>query len=359
MYENQTYEIILERMLDRVPDDVDKREGSVIYNACAPAAWELAAMYAELGLNMELSFADTASGEYLSRRVAEFGVNRKQASKAKRKGTFCDANGQPLDVPIGSRYAIENISFIATSKVEAGSFILECEQSGSIGNKVFGALLPIDYVEKMARAELGDILVPGDDIESDESLRQRYIKAVNEPAFGGNVSDYIQKITAIDGVGATKVFPVWKGGGTVKCTVITSEWTAPPQSMIDDIQTTVDPTQNSGKGLGIAPIGHAVTIAAVKPMLIDVTTKIVLDTGMTIGQVEGDIKKVIEAYFLNLRMNWAKLTGIVVRISQIEAAIVNVTGVIDVSGTTLNSQLNNLTLLEEEVPMLKAVTVNV
>jgi len=359
VYENQTYENILERMLDRVPDDVDKREGSVIYNACAPAAWELAAMYAELGINMELSFADTASGEYLSRRAAEFGVNRKQASKAKRKGAFFDANGQPIDVPIGSRYAIENISFIATSKVEAGSFILECEQSGSIGNKVFGALLPIDYVEKMARAELGDILVPGDDIESDESLRQRYIKAVNEPAFGGNVSDYIQKITAIDGVGATKVFPVWKGGGTVKCTVITSEWTAPPQSMIDDIQTTVDPTQNNGNGLGLAPIGHSVTIAPVNPVTIDIVTKIALDTGMTVGQVEEDIRDVIEGYLLNLRKNWAKITNIVARVALIEAAILTVPGVIDVSGTTLRGQANNITLGEEEIPTLGTVTVNV
>ena len=30
MYEDQTYETILERMLDRVPDKFDKREGSGI-----------------------------------------------------------------------------------------------------------------------------------------------------------------------------------------------------------------------------------------------------------------------------------------------------------------------------------------
>ncbi|WP_338135931.1 hypothetical protein [Paenibacillus thiaminolyticus] len=55
MYENQTFDVILGRMLERVPDDVDKREGSVIYNACAPAAWELASLYAELDVNMALS----------------------------------------------------------------------------------------------------------------------------------------------------------------------------------------------------------------------------------------------------------------------------------------------------------------
>ena len=45
MYENVTYEDILQRMLDRVPDSMDKREGSIIYDALAPAAVELQLMY--------------------------------------------------------------------------------------------------------------------------------------------------------------------------------------------------------------------------------------------------------------------------------------------------------------------------
>ena len=44
MYEEVTYEEILERMLERVPDDMDKREGSLIYDALAPAAIELQIM---------------------------------------------------------------------------------------------------------------------------------------------------------------------------------------------------------------------------------------------------------------------------------------------------------------------------
>ena len=45
MYEDVTYDAILARMLGRVPDDLDKREGSVIYDALAPAAIELQLMY--------------------------------------------------------------------------------------------------------------------------------------------------------------------------------------------------------------------------------------------------------------------------------------------------------------------------
>lgn len=41
MYEDQTYENILDRSLARVASDVDKREGSVIMNAslCSEKEW--------------------------------------------------------------------------------------------------------------------------------------------------------------------------------------------------------------------------------------------------------------------------------------------------------------------------------
>ena len=37
-YEEMTYERIMSRCLARVPGTVDKREGSIIYDAIAPAA---------------------------------------------------------------------------------------------------------------------------------------------------------------------------------------------------------------------------------------------------------------------------------------------------------------------------------
>ena len=42
MYERETYEEILKRLLAKVPSNVDKREGSVIWDALAPAAAEIA-----------------------------------------------------------------------------------------------------------------------------------------------------------------------------------------------------------------------------------------------------------------------------------------------------------------------------
>jgi uncharacterized phage protein gp47/JayE len=315
-------------------------------------------MYIDLDINYNLSFADTASGEALTRRAAEFGVNRRAATKAIRLGEFYAANHVPMDVPIGSRFSIESVNYAVISKISTGVYRLECETPGGIGNQFYGALLPIQFINGLARAELGAVLVPGEDEETDEELRQRYFETVNEPAFGGNVADYKQKINAIDGVGGVKVYPTWNGGGTVKCTIIASDWNAPSTQLTSDVQQLIDPVPQ-GQGLGQAPIGHLVTITGVEPVTIDVETTVTLEAGVTIGQVRESIEQAVEAYLLGLRRYWAHETQLVVRISQIESAILAVPGVIDVEDTELNGSAANIMLGEEEVPMLGSVTVHV
>lgn len=359
MYEHQTFEAILKRMLDRVPNDVDKREGSVIYDALAPAAAELAQMYAEVDILLNLSFADTATGEWLARRTAEFGIERRPATKARRKGLFYGAGNAPLDVPIGSRFSIGGLNYRVIERLAAGQFLLECETAGTVGNQQFGPMLPIDYIAGLSRAELTDVLVPGEDEESDEDIRKRYFEAVREQPFGGNVADYKRKVGEIPGVGGVKVFPTWQGGGTVKCTIIAADYNPPASALIDEVQTAIDPEQNGGEGLGLAPIGHIVTIAGVQGVTVNVTTTVTLQSGVTLGQVQGEIETVIRDYLLSLRQTWVEEDRPIVRVSQIDARILTVAGVTDVTGTTLNGVAANLELQSEEIPLLGTVTINV
>lgn len=358
MYEHMTYESVLQRMLARVSNTIDKREGSVIYDALAPAAAELAQMYIELDINYNLSFADTASGEYLTRKAAEFGVNRSAATVAIRQGTFYRGSSVLMDIPLGSRFSIEGQTFTATERISTGVYKLRCGETGRIGNEQFGALLPIDYIANLTIAELGNVLVPGEDEETDEALRQRLYAAVNEPAFGGNIADYKNKINAIPGVGATKVYPAWNGGGTVKCTVIASDWSVPSSSLVDEVQTLVDPTVNSGLGIGVAPIGHTVTIAGVTSQIINIETTLTLANGITPAQVQAEIEVAIESYLLDLRKDWVNQQQLVVRIAQIDARLLTVTSVDDVMDTKINGAAANLTLTADEIPLMGTVIVN-
>ena len=65
MFEDQTYEAILQRMLDRVSDKFDKRPSSPIYDTHSPTAIELQILYIELETIIQNSYGDTAAREFL------------------------------------------------------------------------------------------------------------------------------------------------------------------------------------------------------------------------------------------------------------------------------------------------------
>ena len=328
-----TYENILQKMLDRVPSDFDKREGSIIYDAIAPAAAELAQLYVELDVVLNETFADTASGEYLERRCAERGVLRKEATYVTVQGEFTPST---VDV-VGERFRCGDFYYIATAQDT-----LVCESSGSEANGITGQLIPVDYIEGLESANIIKVLIPGEDEESDDDLRLRYYNSIDSQAFGGNITDYVEKTNAIDGVGGVKVTPVWNGGGTVLLTIIASDYSVPSEALIGNVQTSID---------DIAPIGHVVTVQGVEGVEIAIDTQITYQDGWDWASSGTYIKAAIDEYFLSLAKTWETETNIVVRISGIEQKILGCQGVIDIQNTTLNGAAANIQLEVNEIPV--------
>lgn len=280
MYEAETYEIILNRMLAAVPSDVDKREGSIIYDALAPAAAELAQMYAELDTNIKLSFGDTASGEFLKLRASEFGVDHLPAIKAQRRGLFYDNVDAPYDVSVGSRFSISGVNFVVLVKELVGQFILECETAGVIGNQDFGTLLPLDYIPGLARAELTDVLVPGVDLETDESLRNRYLTKGRSPSASGNKADYVNWTLEVAGVGGVSVIPVRDGPGTVAIAIINTAKEPAGQTLVDEVQDYIAPPWvNEVEAETMTLSGFGVTIDTTQTDDTGDSVKMVYDVG--------------------------------------------------------------------------------
>lgn len=355
--EDYTFEAILQRMLDTVPDTIDKREGSIIYDALSPAAAELAQVYFWLSNAIDLVFVDTAVGEYLDKLCNQIGITREQSTPAIKKGTFYNSNEELIDIEIGNRFTCEDLYWIATEKISQGIYQMQCETEGVSGNNVTGTLIPVDYIDKLATATLTELLIPGEDEEDDETLRARYFSVSNDVAFGGNIEDYKEKTKAIDGVGAVKVIPVWNGGGTVKLIILNSDYDVASNVLIQNVQETICPN-STDEGTGLAPIGHKVTVVTPKEIKINVKTTITLSTGTVLETVQKLITEAIENYLLELRKNWESSESLIIRISQIESTILSVEGVLDVSKTTINSQASNLEIPQEYVPILGTVEVS-
>jgi uncharacterized phage protein gp47/JayE len=352
MYESVTYEVILQRMLDRVSDKMDKREAAIIYDALAPAAAELQLMYIEFDIILQETFGDTASREFLIKRAKERGIAPNAATYAVLKGEFTPST---LDVAIGSRFSLNELNYSVTSKVSEGVYQLTCETSGVAGNKYFGDLIPVDYIDGLQTGQLTELLIPGENEEDTEDFRTRYFASFDTQAFGGNRVDYIEKTNGIAGVGSTKVTPIWNGGGTVKLTILDSTFSKASSVLIQTVQNEIDPSQD-GQGLGVAPIGHIVTVDTVEEVAVNVASTVTYDNGYSFSSLQSQIIAAIENYLLELRTDWENQNELVVRIAQIETRLLGITGIIDVTGTTVNGVASNLILTQYQVPVIGGVT---
>ena len=345
-----TYEQILERMLDRIGNEYDKRESSIIYSALAPAAVELEKMYIELEWYYQETFADTASREPLIKRAKERGVTPYEATYAYFLGEFKPPS---VNVPIGARFNLDQYNFIVTEKVSPGMYKLQCESKGADVNTASGDLIPIEYIDGLISAKILRLLIPGEDVESTQSIRERYFKTFDVISYGGNIKDYKTKVNAIPGVGVTRVIPIWNGGGTVKLVILDSQFQKATDELVARVQEIVDPPPQ-GKGYGIAPIGHVVTVTTAQEKIINVSCKIIFSEGSFADHIE-EVKSAIDEYFGELRRGWENAESVTVRIAKIEAAILQIDSVIDVQQTALNGLGGNLTLDGSEIPVLGSV----
>lgn len=347
---NLNYEELFERSISRISSEVAKFEGTLLYDAIVPCVMELWEAYLAMHELIKRVYADTAYNEYLEARCKERGIYRKEAIKAIRLARF------NIDVPVGSRWTKEELVYTVIENLDNHNSKVECDVTGAIGNHYTGEMKNMDGIEGVTYAELTDVIVAGEDVEDDESLRKRYFSSFEPEAFGGNVKDYQEKVKNLSGVGQVKVFPVWNGGGTVKLLLLNNDNDIPSDVLISEVQTKVDPVQNQGEGLGLAPIGHVVTVESATKNIINVSFKVILKSGLSFENIKEELENVISDYFKNLRKTWSEIDNIIVRISQIESKVLDLPGVLDVYDTKLNNNMSNLSLNDYEVPFLGEVS---
>ncbi len=352
MFENVTFEMVLERMLNRIDDVYDKRESSPIYAALAPSALEITNIYAALDDMMEETFADTASREYLIRLAASRGIAPYPAAKAVVLAKYIPDTAA---VSEGMEFTSDAMVYRVMEKTEDGTCKLECTQPGEIGNAYLGEVMPVDYVEGLESMQIAKVLIYGEDEEDTEAFRKRYMDSFQANSFGGNRADYQKKAMAVAGVGAVKVIPVWNGAGTVKLVILGADYGKASHELLQEVQAVFDPNRD-GLGSGLAPIGHRVTIDTVTETEVQIAAAITFDAGYEWNACKIPIESAINLYFANIRKEWEKRENAVVRISSVNMAILSVEGVLDVNGTRLNGAEENLTLGAYDIPVFGGIS---
>lgn len=364
IFDDNTFENVLERNLDRIPDEFDKREGSVIYDAIAPMAIEISLLYSYLDFLFKNAFGDTANRYWLIERAKERGIEPYKSTKAVIIGRF-DAK-----LNIGDRFFIDDIYYTVSKlqKEEKELFFYEliCNEEGSIGNIEGGKLTPTRTIRNLNLAEIYKLAILGEDEEDTEDFRERYFETIKSIAYGGNIDDYRKKVKAIDGVGLVKVIPVWNGGGTVKLIITDSEFKEPTSELISKVQEIIDPIPFHQKGVGVAPIGHYVTVVGAKSKKINITCEILKSRDSNLEEIKSEIEKDVAEYFKSQRKKWASYekadSNIYVendiRLAKITSIVLNVADVIDyetIKFTDTDKKIFELS--EDELPVLGDVIV--
>lgn len=354
MFESKTYDAILEDALSEVSDNIQKSEGSLVYNALSVLAFEVEKAYNALDYVVAQSHADTADLENLELIAADRAIVRETATHATVQ---IEAN---VSLPIGWRGSLKGYNYAITEVIDesAHTYRAEVEETGSGANTLLGALIPIDYAEGLETASVTEVLVPGEDDETQESLLARYKASFGIEGFGGNIADYKAKVNAFDGVGGCKVYPVWDGAGTVKVVVASADSGACSDYLLEQIREAAKPSEGQS-GSGFAPIDHSVTIESVKETAVNVSARLTYSSGYSWETVSNEVNAKIAAYLKSLVGGWKdgdSESFIRVYVSRIEAAILSVTGIEDVYSTTVNGSSANLVLATDTVPVLGEVS---
>ncbi|MDH6351936.1 baseplate J/gp47 family protein [Brevibacillus sp. 1238] len=239
--EGSTFEQILYDMLRTVPEDLDRSEGSIIYDALAPIGKALFKHQTERGKIIEQAFGVTATRKYLELMAVDYGLaldkdepteylrNRilRHKRNPERGGSISDYERWALSIP-GVNYAraLNLIRGIGTVDLVVGGTIpnlLETVRELIDRRKTPG----LDIVVRLVSKQVVNIEVAVTGLDQ-EKARQ-------------TILDYTGSI----GVGGTlflaQIFAVLVGAGATDARILspTTSMTLRPDAQIDPVVTVI------------------------------------------------------------------------------------------------------------------------
>lgn len=343
MFSNQTYEVIKQRILDNINIDIDKREGSFTSNMVSPLAEELAKAYINMGDILSLGFIDDTFDTFLDKRVSEFGVYRKEGVKATGEikvegkegaiitnGTLVKANDLYFTVLNDIELPTDNILYVEANEVGYKYNLL--------ANTEFELVEKNDKVTKLVNESN---FSKGVDIESDEDLRKRFVKVVNNPSTSGNKAHYEEWALEVDGVGRAIVYPLHNGNGTVKVMIIGNDNKPVSEEVINNCKLHIEENM---------PIGCQLTVTTPSLLNVSVKASIELKEGYVLEDIQTDFKTSLNEYLKDVttELVYSKVYGL----------LVNHSGVEDVTEFKINDSNVNISISEDKIINISEVTLS-
>jgi len=354
-------DIIHARMLEALPNDIDKTEGGFAHDFTRPAALEKAEMMIAVNDAVQVFFPAWSYGGYLDKLAGSVGLSRKAAQPAE---TYLEITGtEGTIVPAGFIFAtpksgdIASIEFTvvesATISAEGKATVLvRCTETGLIGN------VPENSITLMSSPMKGITTIRnpaaatgGIETEDDESLRARIEEREknNESSFVGNDSDYKRWAKEVDGVGSVVVVPEWmgKGSGTVKLIVMDANGMPANDTILKAVYDHIISPDN--RDYRLAPIGAILTVTTAEAVGLTFSATILLEEDAVIDDVVKAYRTNLLAYFEEAKAESC------IRYTRVCSVLSETKGVLDYSNMLLNGATANIAITADDYPTIATV----
>ena len=341
MYSQQTYEVIKERTLDNISLNIDKREGSILNTLASANAMSLAKAYLDMSDIMSIGFIEDGFDNFLDKRVGEFGVYRKLGTKA--IGQIKAEGKEGTIIPNGTYFLCNDLRFIMLNDVVIGEedniCYVEAEEVGYKYNLSSGnAFALIDKIVGVESLITEEAFKNGVDIESDEDLRKRFVKIVNNPSTSGNKAHYEEWALEVDGVGRAVIYPLHAGNGTVKVMVIGNDNKPVSEDILENARLHIEENM---------PIGCQLTVITPTNLNIVINSSIELKEGYELEEIKVEFEAKLNDYLKTVtnELTYAKVYGL----------LANILGVEDISSLTVNNNNINISIAEDKIINISSV----
>lgn len=235
-FKARTSEEILEEIYSWSSSQESKVEGVFTFDCFSTNSIEFMKVENELAEAYNANFGQTSWSEYLTMRAAEHGVIRREANKAIGQLTITGTG----TIPAGSLFATEaGTRFVATTTTTitgSGTIDIIAQKGGDIGNVAANTITKIPLSIPGITACTNDApTYDGYDEEDDDTLRERFLDKVRQPATSGNPYEYVQWALSVVGVGAARCVRTPYGPGTVEVVIVDSNFEAANPELLERV----------------------------------------------------------------------------------------------------------------------------
>ena len=201
----------------------------------------------------------------------------------------------------------------------------------------------------------------GYEAETDEAYYQRFLVRLQTPPTSGNQYHYLSWAMEAPGVGGVQVYPLDRGANTVGVVLIDQFGKPASRELVEQVQTYIDPGSR-GLGEGAAPIGAYCTVSAAEAVAVDLSVTVTAAPDADREAVTQGVRDRVGAYLTEIALEayrpvLAKDHAYEASFARIGAAILDVPGVEDYTGLTVNGGTVNVKAASKQAAVLGEVVV--